>query len=226
MQAAGLSDHLDFYAAYAAGTASPGAALIAASQLTLRPESRAVVAAMEEVGGRLLAGDDAPCEAGATVGRGPDALEMSDGALDAVLGALDHAEEEAIAAPKPGGPLPRPILEAAGVGFSEIQWRWRLGGVHEFVLDGFDDERVSVLKAKPGVRIPHHTHRGVEATLVLTGALSDHGVEMTRGDLSLCGPEDDHHPEIVGDEICYCLVVREGALRFKTQIGRALRFFC
>lgn len=251
-QAAGLTDHLELLGAYAAGAASPGVSLLVASHLTLRPESRTLISAMEDVGGALLAGlDEEPasgrasgCEAASPSLNGQNGV--GDPGLSALfdrIDAIEAADQDPPATPRSGrlfgadredrravaqekasaDPVPNPVLDAIGTTFDRIPWRRRLGGLHEHVLTAFEGERVSLLRARPGVRIPHHTHSGAEVTLVLSGALKDDGVVMTAGDLSLCGPEDDHHPEIIGNEVCYCLVVVEGALRFRTGFAQAFR---
>lgn len=215
MQSDALHTREDLLEAYAVGIASAGASLLVAAHLTLRPESRKAIQAVEEVGGALLSRSEA-------------STPMSSDALDCILTRLD-VDETSLETPRaratfePSDPvLPGPIREAAGGDAHALPWRRRMRGLHEVVLDGFGDERVSLLKAQPGVRIPHHGHSGAEATLVLTGALKDGGAVMTAGDFSLCGPDDDHHPEITGDETCYCLAVVEGKLRFRSRIGQAL----
>ncbi|MEO1329566.1 MAG: ChrR family anti-sigma-E factor [Pseudomonadota bacterium] len=200
--------------AYAAGTTSPGLSLLCAAHLTLRPEGRRFVQMVEEVGGELLEAEDessvAPMDFAALLAR------LDEGAPE------PRGREAGVAG---DGPLPQPILRAAGLGFDQIPWRKRLGGVADYQLDGFEGEKVGLLRARPGARIPKHTHKGLEATLVLQGVLRDGGEDHRFGDIALAGPEDDHIPEIVGDETCYCLVVIDGALRFTGTFGRALNLF-
>ena len=42
------------------------------------------------------------------------------------------------------------------------------------------------------------------------------------GDLAINTEADDHKPRIIGDEVCYCLVVMDGGLRFTARFSRAL----
>lgn len=203
--------------AYAAGTTSPGLSLLCAAHLTLRPDNRAFVEMAEEIGGALL-GEERRC--------GNAAAELAPMDFDALLARVDADEAEPRAASlNGGGPMPQPVLRAVGASFDDIPWRKRLGGVAEYGLEGFEHEKVSLLRARPGARIPKHTHQGLEATLVLQGVLRDGGNRHLAGDIALAGPEDDHIPEIEGDEICYCLVVNDGALRFTGTFGRALNLF-
>jgi putative transcriptional regulator len=192
---------------YARGATSPGLALLVSAQMSFGADTRARVARVESLGGALL--EQAP------------GAEMGEGALDAVLGRLDAEEEE----PAPridAGPLPEVVMGAVGTDFTRIPWRFRLPGVSEYVLAGFPDEKVSLLRARPGTSIPQHTHEGQEATLVLTGAMEDGGRVFRAGEVAINDESDDHKPRIVGDEICHCLVVMTGELRFTGRFGRAL----
>lgn len=201
----------ELLADYASGAASPGTSLLIACHLTQAPESRRHVAEMERIGGALLA-DEEPAP-------------MQPGSLDTVMAMLDDVAEPAPerAAPEPS-PLPQPLIDAIGVPFSEIQWRFRLPGVSEYMLDGFDGERVSILRARPGTAVPQHTHKGAELTLVMAGALLDGDNLYQAGDVAMNDEEDDHRPRIIGDEICYCLTVLDGDLQFTGTFSRALNF--
>ncbi|MEM9045913.1 MAG: ChrR family anti-sigma-E factor [Pseudomonadota bacterium] len=201
----------EMLADYTSGAASPGAALLVAAHLTHSPESRRQVADMERIGGALLA-DEEP-------------VAMSAAALDDIFDAIDrgsHSEPERFALQS--GPLPKPVIEAIGMDFDDIQWKFRLPGVSEYELEGFGAEKVSLLRARPGVAIPQHTHHGREATLVLAGALEDGGEVFRPGDLALNDEDDDHRPKIIGDETCYCLIVMDGNLHFTGTFSRALNF--
>lgn len=192
---------------YARGATSPGLSLLVSARMSFAPDTRDRAARVESLGGALL--EDAP------------AADMGAGALDAVLGRLD-AEDETLPRRIDAGPLPEVVMGAVGTDFARIPWRFRLPGVSDYVLDGFPDEKVSLLRARPGAAIPQHTHEGQEATLVLTGAMEDGGRVFRAGEVSINDESDDHKPRIVGDEICHCLVVMTGDLRFTGRFGRAL----
>ena len=208
----------DLLSAYAAGTTSPGLSLLCAAHLTLSPEARGFVSAAESLCGAMLADESVD-----------DVSPMN---FESLLARLDEPQPSALqsapvtpCAREEGGlVLPRPIQRALG-GEPTPPWRFRLPGIHEHVLDGYQQERVSLIKARPGAKIPKHTHEGDEATLVLAGALQDGDMVLKTGDLSIAGPEHDHTPEILGDDICICLVVNNGALRFTGRFGRALNLF-
>ena len=200
----------EFLAEYAFGTASPGLSLLVATQLTHSAEGRRIVDEYERLGGIMLQDE-------------PEA-EMAEDALSNALAAIDMAPD-AITAPQPrmsAGPLPAPVMRELGIPFDEIKWKFRLPGVAAHDFDGFGDEKVSLMRVKPGTSVPQHTHHGIEMTLVLSGCLEDGGVEYRAGDVAINDEEDDHRPRALGDEICYCLIVQRGDLHFTGTFSRFL----
>ena len=226
----------EMLAAYASGTSSPGMSLLVATHLTLCPESRASVGAMESLGGALLAGER------------PEPVSSSTrAAVMAAIEALSEVAPDAVTAPQPAPQmaqsmpeaapavaasdrldgLPAPVREAievtdATAGRGTLAWRFRLPGVSDYELPGFGAEQVSLLRARPGASIPQHTHEGTELTLVLSGQLEDQGVTYRAGDVAVCTEDDDHRPRITGEATCICLVVMDGSLRFTGRFSRAL----
>ena len=212
-----MATHLapdELLADYASGAATPGVALLVATHLTHAPQSRARLDAMESVGGAVL--------------KDAAAAELSNDALSATLAMLDEEGTTAANAPAgtghASGPLPAIVVDAFGSDFDDIPWKFQLPGLSAAEFDGFGDEKVILLRARPGAKIPQHTHEGSELTLVLTGCLSDGGVDYRKGDIAMNDEHDDHRPQITGDEVCYCLVVQQGALRFTGTFSKVLNY--
>ena len=207
----------EMLAAYAAGTASEGIALLIAAHMTYCPACRARVSALEAVSAAMFA------EGGAD-GEG-DAL------LAATLARLDDPEPEgpndevAPAAAADDPVMPRPLARVVGVPFQDIRWRFRMPGVSELPIDLGGAERVSLLRVRPGAGVPSHTHTATEATLVLKGELCDGPARIGRGSVQVATAEDDHHPHAGPGEDCICLTVIDGGLRFTGPFGRALNLF-
>lgn len=196
---------------YAAGAASPGVSLLVATHLTQAPHSRENVRAYENVGGCLL--------------RAEKQVEVGSDALDRTLAMIDGLDSSLMATVTHGeSPLPAVLMDEIGVPFDRIPWKFQLPGVSVLELDGFEDEKVSLMRARPGARVPQHTHEGMEMTLVLQGCLSDGGIEYRKGDIALNDEHDDHQPQITGDETCYCLIVQQGDLRFTGRFSRFLNY--
>lgn len=195
---------------YATGAMSPGVALLVASHIDKVGESRATVALYERVAGGLLAGEQPVAMQSDALDRAFDAIDAPDSTGRSTRRSLDT------------GPLPAALIEAVGTDFDKIPWRFALPGVSELQLPGFGDERVSLLRARPGASVPQHTHSGRELTLILTGAMEDGGAVFGPGEIAVNDENDDHKPRIVGTEICHCLVVMTGSLRFTGRLSRAL----
>ena len=198
----------EMLARYATGSVSPGLALLISTHLDTAADSRSIVADLDAAAGALFGGE-------------PPAPLAPD-ALDRVLARLNTPAQEP-RHPDPG-PLPQSLADRIGIDFDRIPWRFRLPGLSEYQLEGFGPESVSLLRARPGAGIPQHTHQGEEATLVLTGAMQDGDAVYRAGDVALAGEDDDHRPRIIGDEVCHCLVVMSGPLRFTGVLSRALNY--
>jgi putative transcriptional regulator len=201
----------DMLAEYASGGLSDGLSLVVASHLTYCPVCRRRVEALERVGGAML---DA---AGPVEPLAPPSLADALARIDA-LGADERV------ALHTGSVLPAPILQRLGGTESDIAWKFRLPGLSEYVIED-GEESVSLLRARPGTRMLAHTHGGDEATLVFSGAMRDGGRVYRRGDVALADHEDDHRPEIIGDEVCYCLIVMSGHMQFTGRFGKVLNIF-
>ncbi len=52
--------------------------------------------------------------------------------------------------------------------------------------------------------------------------MEDRGQVYRRGEVTLADEHDDHRPRIVGSEMCICLVVMTGNLRFTGAFSRVL----
>lgn len=200
----------ELLAAYADGSISDGMGLLVASHLTYCAECRGKVARLEAIGGALLAQEPPAAPS-------PACLAWVLARLNCTANAPDV---EQVARGDIG--LPEPVRRLVGADAAAIHWRFRLPGLSDHRLEGFDGEEVSLLRGKPGVRILTHTHSGEEATLVLSGQLRDGDRVYRRGDVSLADHHHNHRPEIVGDEPCICLIVLTGRMRFTGPIGRAL----
>jgi putative transcriptional regulator len=77
--------------------------------------------------------------------------------------------------------------------FDALPWRQVIGGVFEVALAcGTARYRASLLRIEVGRKIPRHTHRGGEHTLVLDGAFRDAFGTCARGDVSMADDSIDH----------------------------------
>ena len=200
--------------AFAAGTLSAPEAVVVATHLALRPETRVWTDLAHEIGGAVL--DDLE----------PAPLETT---------ALDHAlarlEQDETPAPSPLPQAPRlhadPSLPAVLAGFDLGPWRWLGPGVQvRNVLGPRDgDCRVFLLKIAPGQCAPKHTHGGVELTCVISGAYETANGVFGPGDFEEADETVTHQPRVVSPEPCLCIAALDGQIRLPGRLGRLLAPF-
>lgn len=200
-------------AQYAAGDLGYGMSVLMASYITLSPAARDQYRALEQLNGVLL--DEA------------EQSDVKEEALDAILARLDEPEpEEQNVSAQENQDLPAALRELLDVAVEDADWRFAYPGVKQVKLPyGDNGETVKLLKIKPGKAAPRHTHKGIEATLVLRGAFRDGNRLYKRGQLALADQHIQHRPRAEGIEDCICLAVTDGALRFTDSIGRIARDF-
>ena len=206
-----LSD--EFLVEYANGSLPSPEALVVASHLAICKECRDRVETFESVSAVLL--EDGDVE------------DVSPDALETVLSMIDSPAEEEQA------PLiefdrdtletiPPPLRSYLGANLSALDWKRTGRGIEEVSLVKQDDVRISLLRIRAGQKVPSHTHRGEEFTLVLSGGYTDGDARFVKGDVSVADSAKDHAPVADSDGPCLCLTVRNGAAKLTGPIGRFL----
>lgn len=199
---------------YATGTAPMPLAVLVATHLSLCPESRAEVRALEAIGGALL-------DSLAPVAPAPDALA-------AIFKRIDAGEVPQQELPRvvPDGVVPPPLADYLPGGLDALAWRRLIGGLRQAELPfSTATHKASLLRIAGGRGIPHHTHRGDEYILVLDGAFSDEFGHYARGDVAIFNETVTHHPVADADNACLCLMVTEGPVRLTSWWGRFINPF-
>lgn len=193
-------------AGYAAGGLAQPIAILVGAHVELCPDCRREFGLMRALGGEALA--CAPVE------------PTDDAAFDRLLLRLD--EETATPARLPPAPpagcdLPGPLARFVGGGTARVPWKTVLPGVehHRYAFQTSRGEHsLRLLRAGPGREIPHHSHAGQEATLVLSGALGDGDRVYNAGEFCDLDETTTHNPKVHGDEICICAIAEEGPPNF------------
>lgn len=90
---------------------------------------------------------------------------------------------------------------------------------------GDEDNEFALYHIRAGGRIPKHTHRGTELTLVLKGAFSDEEGYYQQGDFIMRDAEHVHTPTASKDGDCICIGVLDAPVRFKRWNYRLLNPF-
>ncbi len=105
-------------------------------------------------------------------------------------------------------------------------WRSYGGKVYSAMIDlGESDARMNLLYIKKGVKVPQHTHKGVETTLVLHGAFSDEDGHYAEGDIMTRDASVEHSPRTNNDQDCLCLTVLTEPMIFTQGVARVFNLF-
>ena len=196
---------------YAAGTLEEGYSLAVASHISLCDDCRARLESFEAVGGTLM--DEV------------EDVELDEDALEATFALIDAAPRFETRKMAHDRVLPGPVQDYVGGDLADVRWRSIGGGVKQAVLKTRDSTRVRLLSIPGGAAMPHHSHRGLELTLVLKGAFRDEDDRFGPGDIEIATEHDDHTPTAVEGEDCICLAVTDAPLRFKGLIPRIVQPF-
>ena len=202
-------------AAFAAGRLDEARAVVIATHAAICSECAQAIEEFETVGGAFL--EDAE----------PVALRAD--ALENILRRADPGVN-VVTPKKPAGDLPETRLPLSAYlegSIDDVAWRAVAPGLSQSVLkaEGYRPGVLRLLKIAPGVRMPRHSHKGEELTLILRGAYKDEIGDFAVGDLADLDAGDTHTPEAIGDEPCICLIAAAAPLRFKTVLGRIVQPF-
>lgn len=201
---------------HASGAAAPGKSLLVLTHAAMCEESRRRLALLEQIGGAVL-----ETLAGSRLSR-----ITADGVLDALGDDSQPPDRRAGSKAWLRGPaefegikLPGPLAAFADTIADRRNWR-KLGlGVEAAELPvSRPGAKTQLLRARPGVKIFEHTHLGEEAVLLINGAFYDNGERYGAGDVAVNDGATNHAPVISYEDVCLCLAVTEGPIRF---VGRA-----
>ena len=202
----------DWIVSYASGALSEAHALVVASHCSYHQELQDKVADAENIGGLLM--------------ENCNPSEVSNDLFENIMDKLDEEPAAEITSANDNA-LPGPLAEYIGKPLDELKWRMMGPGLSQVRLwTGPNDERLWLLKAKGGAKIPTHDHNGLELTLVLQGSYHI-GEDCYRPGMLEIADEDtkDHTPMIDHGEDCICLVVTEAPIKIHSLIGRLVQPF-
>lgn len=190
-------------AAFAAGQLDEGLAVVVACHIEADQKSRRRLRELEAVQGALLD----------TV----EPVAMASGPTDAATAA--PAEPASAAASMSEAGMPK-VLRPYGFG------PWRPIGIRiamrRVEVPGAE-ARVFMLRAGPGIALPHHKHTGFEWTTILAGAYEHEYGRYGAGDFDEADAEHDHTPRVDPVEGCICIVAMTGSVQLQGWLGRLLQ---
>jgi putative transcriptional regulator len=198
---------------YALGNLSPAKHIIMACQSEISEKVADAISFQEEIASSFL--DET------------ESVSLSPHFLGGVLEKLPQKETDEDARPFGQGLAPKTLRSVLGHGLQDMKWRSMVPGVAVHDVLGNrryeEGERLYLLKAKGGMKMPEHSHKGDEWSLILTGSYTIGDKTYRRGDLHI---EDDtvtHAPHIDEGEDCICLVMTEGPLVMKSWIPKVVQ---
>ncbi|WP_039986245.1 ChrR family anti-sigma-E factor [Vibrio owensii] len=111
--------------------------------------------------------------------------------------------------------------------FSDLVGEWKSygGKVYSAQVDLGEEARVNLMYISEDVRIPQHTHKGQESTLVLHGGFSDEDGHYEVGDVLVRDASVKHSPFTKPGEDCLCLTVLTEPMIFTQGVARIFNMF-
>lgn len=110
-----------------------------------------------------------------------------------------------------------PLSAYLPASLDKLDWQRQTNEIFKFDLTalikvpGF---QVALQKIKAGARVPTHTHKGFEYTVILQGGFSDELGLYHAGDFIARDTRHQHTPTALQNEDCICLTVLNAPLHF------------
>lgn len=212
-----MTDHIKHHLtdallmAYSAGNLPEAFNLAVATHISMCDECRARLGAFDSVGGAIV--------------EETDAVEVSDGCLDAVMARLKSSDQPKEKPCKTKGVLPGPLRDYIGGDLENVRWKSIGMGVKQAILPTSPDASARLLYIPAGAAVPDHGHKGTELTLVLQGAFADAVDHFGVGDIEIANEDLDHTPVADIGQDCICLAATDAPLKFKGLIPRLAQPF-
>jgi len=190
-------------AAFAAGRLDEGLSLVVAAHVELDGQSRRRLQEFHAIQGGLL-----------------DAAEP----VAMTAGPRDPAEQQPLPDASVASRLAEDDLPQALRPYALGPWR-PIGiriAMRRVDVQG-SESRVFMLRAGPGIALPHHKHTGLEWTTILSGAYEHEYGRYAAGDFDEADAEHDHTPRVDPVAGCTCLVAMTGKVLLQGWLGRLLQ---
>ncbi|HPF45635.1 MAG: ChrR family anti-sigma-E factor [Alphaproteobacteria bacterium] len=203
----------EWIVSYASGALSEAHALVVATHCHFHPALQQKLIDAENIGALLMES------------RPP--VKVSSHMFDDIISKIDDLPNE-VKQPSNDNGLPFPLAEYLNhKSLDQLNWRMMGPGLSQVRLwTGPNDERLWLLKAKGGAKIPSHDHSGLELTLVLQGSYHVGKDQYGPGLLEIADDETKNHtPLIDAGEDCICLVVTEAPIKIHSLLGRLAQPF-
>lgn len=104
-------------------------------------------------------------------------------------------------------------------------WSKLVGKLWQAPVDLGDIGKANFMYMEKGGRVPEHTHKGTEMTLVIDGQYGDGINEYDCGDFTLLNNQHKHLPHSKADDGCLVFTIVDQPLHFTSGIARLLNPF-
>jgi len=110
-----------------------------------------------------------------------------------------------------------PLLRYLPSSLADLPWQTQTKEISKFDLTSLINVkgyRVALQKIKAGAKVPTHTHKGFEYTVILSGGFSDELGVYHEGDFIARDANHKHSPTALQNEDCICLTILNAPLKF------------
>ncbi|WP_258240422.1 ChrR family anti-sigma-E factor [Pseudidiomarina homiensis] len=104
------------------------------------------------------------------------------------------------------------------------EWHKLIGQMWRAPVQIGGEDVLTFIYMDKGTRVPEHTHKGREATLVVNGVFNDETAEYRDGDFVFLDGSVKHTPE-TRDEDCLTLAALDAPMQFTSGLSRLLNPF-
>ena len=104
-------------------------------------------------------------------------------------------------------------------------WSRLVGKLWQAPVDLGDIGKANFMYMEKGGRVPEHTHKGTEMTLVVDGQYGDGIAEYDCGDFTTMNNQHNHLPHSEADDGCLVFTIVDQPLHFTAGIARLLNPF-
>ncbi|MBT8449334.1 MAG: ChrR family anti-sigma-E factor [Gammaproteobacteria bacterium] len=109
--------------------------------------------------------------------------------------------------------------------YENVGWQSIAGKIDRAEVNVADgDNQVEILRFAPNAKIPQHTHKGNEYTVILEGSYTDELGEFGVGDFIHMN-QNHHHRPVASKKGCVCIAVTDAPMHFTGVLGPVLNLF-
>jgi len=201
---------------YSAGALQQALAVVASAHLERCAACRAHLVDADRIGGVLVQHQraEAPAESARAAML---ALLDAEQTIERQIPVIDRVE------PRDPDRLPSALHPWFGDSMRALRWRRVAPGVQRILATGISGGELMLLRIAPGSKLPLHSHRGSELTLILEGAYDDVIGHFGLDDIADLDGEILHQPVTSAGVPCICAAAIDAPLKFSGWIARTLQ---